>query len=99
MEEINMVRKPEDFVLDFVNGNGNVMVSARNKLKAMSVNNLDRLTAEYNDVKVVTDDGIAVPLGVDRVTGATIYAHIAITISTKAPAAATVRPVATKKIF
>lgn len=94
-----MEKIPQDYVLDFINGNGNVMVSARNKLKANAINNLDRVTQEYNDWKVITDDGVAIPLGVDRTTGATIYAHIAVTVSTKAPAAATVRPAATRKIF
>lgn len=87
------------YVLDFINGNGNVMVSARNKLKKSTIANMDRITADYNNVKVVTDEGIAIPLGVDRTTGAIVWAHMDITISTKQPAGAAVRPVATKKIF
>lgn len=94
-----MTHNVENFVLDFINGNGNVMVSARNKLKKSTIANMDRITADYNDVKVVTDEGIAIPLGVDRTTGAVVWAHMDITISTKQPAGAAVRPVATKKIF
>lgn len=94
-----MEHKVEDYVLDFVNGNGNVMVSARNKLKKSTIANIDRITAEYNDVKVVTDEGVAIPLGIDRVTGATVWAHMAITVSTKQPASAAVKPAITKKIF
>ena len=94
-----MTHRVEEYTLDFINGNGNVMVSARNKLKKSTIANMDRITADYNDVKVVTDEGIAIPLGIDRTTGATVWAHMDITISTKQPAAAGVKPVATKKIF
>ena len=94
-----MTHRPEEYTLDFINGNGNVMVSARNKLKKSTIANMDRITADYNDVKVVTDEGIAIPLGIDRTTGATVWAHMEITVSTKQPAAAAVKPVATTKIF
>lgn len=94
-----MTHNVNDYVLDFINGNGNVMVSARNKLKKATIANLDRVTADYNDVKVITDDGLAIPLGVDRTTGAVVWAHMDITISIKQPAGAAVKPVATKKIF
>lgn len=93
------MNNPADFVLDFINGNGNVMVSARNKLKKATIANMDRITAAYDDVKVITDDGLAIPLGVDRTTGAVVWAHMDIVISVKQPAGAAVKPVATKKIF
>lgn len=94
-----MTHRVEECTLDFINGNGNVMVSARNKLKKATIANMDRITADYNDVKVVTDEGIAIPLGVDRTTGAIVWAHMDITISVKQPAGAAIKPVATKKIF
>ena len=64
------------------------MVSARNKLKKRTIVNINRIAAAYDDVKVVTGDGMAIPLGVDKRTGETIWAHVAVTISTKAPEAA-----------
>ena len=95
------MNKPEDFKIPFTNEKGNVMVAARNKLRKSSIRKLHKLTAEFNDCKVITNDGIALPLGVDAATGETIWAHMSITVSCKEPQPATDKDVAAlaKELF
>jgi uncharacterized Zn-binding protein involved in type VI secretion len=55
-----MTHKPEDFVLDFINGNGNVMVSARNLAHAVGAiyaRDGGKVTVTLGDKVAVFTDG------------------------------------------
>ena len=83
-----MINNPANYPIEFTNEKGNVMVSARNKVRKSAIANLDRHMHDFDDVKVVTAEGVSIPAGVDAATGATIWAHYNVTINTKEPEAA-----------
>lgn len=90
----------QKFVFTFTNEKGNIMVSERNKQRTTAIQTLARLVgADFADAMVVTKDGVAVPLGIDRATEEVIWAHIDITINMKEPEPAAAKPTNKKKMF
>jgi hypothetical protein len=90
----------EKFKMTFTNDNGNVMVSARNKLREAAVREMASLVAaKFEDGMVVTKDGVSVPLGIDRATEEVIWAHFEVTVNMKEPVPAPEKPAKKNKMF
>ena len=88
------------YKITFTNDNGNVMVSARNKLRESAVREMASLVAaKFADGMVVTKDGVSVPLGIDRATEEVIWAHFEVTVNMKEPVPAPDKPAKKNKMF
>lgn len=70
--------------LDFINENGRVRASVRNKLNNATLNLLLGLFEEGYTVPNASG-GISIMQGIDTTTGAAVYTHIALKTNTKSP--------------
>lgn len=82
------MNKVNSMKIAFTNEKGNAKVSERNRLRKSAIRYLHKVTQDKNDLKVITDNGIAFAIGMDPATGNTIWAHYTLTINTKEPEAA-----------
>lgn len=76
----------------FFNEKGNVSVSTRNEVRTQALAKLVRSLStdeHFDSVESNVNGGLSIPVAIDTTTGATIYANIELTISTKDPSART----------
>ena len=76
----------------FFNEKGNVSVSTRNEVRTQALAKLVcSLTSDecFESVESNANGGLSIPVAIDKGTGATIYANIELTISTKDPSVRT----------
>lgn len=73
-------------VLDFTNENGNVRVKVRRILRDEMLGQLDAVFASHPHTKQKNvNGGFSLCLGVDRLTGNKVWAHIELTVNAKDP--------------
>lgn len=71
--------------LEFTNEKGNVKVSTRNKLRNTILEQLRSPFAMCGDIVHNVNGGFSIPLGVDALSGDTVWAHVELTINAKDP--------------
>lgn len=78
--------------IKFFNEKGNVSVGVRNEIRTQTFGKLVRaLTGDecFDSVSANANGGLSIAIATDSVTGATIYANLELTISTKDPSVRT----------
>ena len=72
--------------VNFTNEKGSVAVKVRAMCKDQVMAKLEKgLMSQFEDVGENAKGGYSIPIATDRRTGETVYAHIAVTISTSDP--------------
>lgn len=73
--------------MSFINEKGNVSAKVRNSLKKQVEDKLKNLAKDGGlAVEDNVNGGFSIPVGIDKSTNDTIYAHIALTVSVADPA-------------
>lgn len=73
-------------ILDFTNEKGNVRVKVRKILRDEMLGQLDAVFASHPHIKEKNvNGGFSLCLGVDRLTGDKVWAHIELTVNAKDP--------------
>ena len=73
--------------MSFINEKGNVSAKVRNSLKKQVEDKLKNLAKDGGlAVEDNVNGGFSIPVGIDKSTNDTIYAHVALTVSVADPA-------------
>ena len=73
--------------MSFINEKGNVSAKVRNSLKKQVEDKLKNLAKDGGlAVEDNVNGGFSIPVGIDKSTNDTIYAHVALTVSMADPA-------------
>ena len=68
------------------NEKGNVSVKVRDGIRAQIDNKLENaLFTEFGDIERNANGGYSCPIGIDEISGETIYANFSFTVSTASP--------------